>query len=315
MFFRRKKTENTQADAPEKEDSAPVCIIGCSPLAIYLAVKLQNAGEKVTIATLPDNRRKLRGKELSLKEEYSLQKYKATPQLTSIISVRPKLIIIAAGMHDLRSHLTLLPSISFSDTPIVCFSDIYDLDTIRPLFGINFCKAVFNGFLENTDSLTLIGSAPSIAICGKEDAPEEEKIRRLFEKANISVSFTEEESNYFWEHFAVYALRYLASSPQNGIAALLKNKEDRKNIFQAAKELELLAKAENVSLPAETVISRLMETPVNYNPKTGKKNLAEIAAETDLLYTILMEKARIYKNTLPQMTIMFKDNYNQLLKK
>lgn len=314
MFFRKKKSDEEIIE--NLPNNAPVYIIGTTPLALYLALKIQNSGEKTILVTLAEARRKLRGKELVLKEEHNLQKSKASLSLTSIIEKQPKLIIVAADFHNLKSHLTLLPTKAFPDTPIICFSGIYDLDSIRPLFGRDFCKAYFQGALDYRDeTISLIGSSPQITFSYNSSGTLPDILHPLFEKTEISADFQENDNQNFWEYFAPYALTYLASTPLVSIADYLKNKDLKKDLMLAATELETLAKADNAHISKELIIRELSEIPANYNPKNKQSSLAAIAAELDSLYTILSDKARIYKRSLPHLNRMLKNNYDYLLRK
>lgn len=314
MFFKKKKIENNQPDSSTGTD--PVFIIGSSPLALYLALKLQNAGDKAVIATLATERRHLRSKELTLKEEHNLQKSSASLPLVSIINKKPKLIIVAADSYNLKSHLTLLPGKTYPGTPLICFSRIYDLKTIRPLFGDNFCKAYFKGALSfNDDIVSLKGSAPKITLSRAFSEDTSDITAGIFQKLNIELEFSENDRRNFWYHFAPYALSYLAATPLLNISELLKNKDLKKELSQAAVELETLAAGENIDLRKDEIIKVLAEIPTSYNPKLPALSPCAAAAELDSLYTILSDKARIQKKSLPTLNRFFKNNYDSLLKK
>lgn len=312
MFFKKKKIE----EALPEFNTDPIFIIGSSPLAFYLALKLQNAGEKTVIATLAAERRKFRSKELTLREEHNLQKSRSSLPLVSIIAKKPKLIIIAADYHNLKAHLTLLPSKTFPDAPVICFSRIYDLETIRPLFGENFCKAYFKGWLSFADdTVSLHGGAPQITFSRSADENRAETFSGVFNKLNIGLEFSENDRRNFWCSFAPYALTYLASSPLLNVADMLKNKDLKKELIQSARELEMLAAGENIELRKEEIIKILAEIPTAYNPKIPALAPYAAAAELDALYTVLTDKARIHKRTLPALNRLFKNNYDALLKK
>ena len=308
MFFKKSNKKNHILNTIN--DLRPVYIIGSSSLALYLGAKLKSAGLNILSITS-----KTEEKTFTLKEEYNLQKTICTLSSTTQIKEEPQLVIIASEAHNLKSNLTLLSSLRFPDTPILCFNHIENIKIIRPLLGRNFTQAYFNGYLDISGStLSAYSPAPQITITASPDENKAEIFNNIFQQIEIKTFYENNDILNFWENFAPNALGYLLSFSKKHITEQLNDKETKKNIAKATAEICKLAANEQIALSAEDIIKQLLITPRNFYFKKDESRQQE-AAKLDSFYTLLTDKARTYKCKTPELNLLMRNNYNKILKK
>ncbi len=311
MFFKKKAVENPiQANNEDK----PIYILGDGALAQYFAAKLTILGHKARLLTSEATAKK--EKEITFKEEYSLQKQTLLLQLVSRIKEEPQLIIIASEQHNLRANLSLLPSTRYPNTPIICFNQIENLKLLRPLFGTNFCKAYFNGYLYLSGAtLSLCGPEPKITLSVTEKNNQPHPSQELLTGLGFSCTCQGNDTLNFWQNNAEPIIGYLASRPKQHIAELLKADDTKTDLMQAIKEIITLAKHEKVKLSAENIIRRFLETPKGFYYKNNEISKTETAFILDRLYNTLSQKSHLYKCKISKINQFIKQNYDDLLKK
>ena len=217
-------------------------------------------------------------------------------QLVSRIKEEPQLIIIASEQHNLRANLSLLPSTRYPNTPIICFNQIENLKLLRPLFGTNFCKAYFNGYLYLSGAtLSLCGPEPKITLSVTEKNNQPHPSQELLTGLGFSCTCQGNDTLNFWQNNAEPIIGYLASRPKQHIAELLKADDTQTDLMQAIKEIITLAKHEKVKLSAENIIRRFLETPKGFYYKNNEISKTETAFILDRLYNTLSQKSHLYK--------------------
>lgn len=312
MFFKRFSSAAKETLPVEPAGTQPVYILGESPLALFLAAKLTQNGNKVILLNGKAPATSFQNTEFSLKEEYNLQKNNFCIPATSRISTEPQMIIIASSHCGLKSNLSLLPGKSFPNCPLICFNYVENQDIIRSMFGSKAVQAYFKGYLEQDGTaITAVGPLPQITISAAKD----EKFGTVFQNSDLKIIEQDNNRLNFWENFAPFIIAYLSSAPKQHINDLLSNKESKKQISSAINEICKLAAFEQAPLSENDLFRQLLETPRNFYFKKNRQQRTHEAAELDSYYSLLIDKARTYKCKIPQLCLLIKNNYDQLLKK
>lgn len=313
MFF---KKNHTTTEKTLHTLSKPIYILGDSGLALFLTAKLQENNQNSILLTTSAPVFSYKNIEVSLKEEYNLQKSNLIIKATAHIEQEPAAILIAANNNSFRSQLTLLPSKSYQDIPIICFNNLFDIEAIRPLFGNYFYKAYFNGYLiQNGTNLTACGLQPEIILTLPKKQEEKGIAENILGLTKIKISSSEKDAYNFWKTHASRILGYLATSNKQPIMDILNSKQEKENLLSAIREICLLAKYEKVKLSEDDIIKELLETPRNFYYKDNALTKIENASFLEKLYGMLSEKARTYKCKIPELNQLIKKNYDYLLKK
>lgn len=316
MFF-KKLLRNIDISLPEASNNkAPIYIVGVSPLAIFLGATLQNAGENVIMVSNAANCKKLSDEGITLKEEYNLQKKLYHFNATSLIKEEPKLIILAAETHNLKSHLTFLPGKTYSGAPMLCFNHLEHPEVIRPLLGCNFYPAYVNGFLQaDAGTVAVFGRPPHFSISKAHPENVSDLLFDTMSATGCKITFNEQNAQNYWSFFAPYALGFLSSSPKTPLTETLKDKGKKAKIATAASELSMLAGYCKAKISTEEIMRQLAEAPHDYCFKPSSLSQTAEAAELDTIYTSLSDKARIYKCKTPELNQLMRSNYSTILKK
>lgn len=315
MFFKKKSSLPTET-THILSDENPIYILGDDDLALFLAAKLQENGQNCYILTTKAPTIGTKNLEITLKEDYNLQKNTFILPTTSMTTKSPTAILIACRSNSLRSHLTLLPSSRYKDTPVICFNIMEDFKQLSPILGTSFYKAYFNGYLSRSGTnLTACGMAPEIILSAEKEEGSTNPAEQILNLTQIKVTLHNKDIANFWKTNASQILGYLVSSPKLHIMELLNHKEKKEIITKAAKELCQLAKYEKVKISSDEIIRELIDTPRNYYYKDSSLSKIENAARLEKLYNMLSEKARIYKYKIPQLNLYIKENYEYLLRK
>lgn len=311
MFF-KKETPIVQTLNIEKDK--PIYILGDDVLATFLTAKFQENGQQAVLLTPNAPTQGYKALEISLKEEYNLQKKNVTLYKTAHISQEPLLLIIASKINSLRSHLTLMLRNRYPDVPVICFNQISNLESIRPIFGTSFHKAYFSGYLTiNGSSIVSCGQHPEIIISEKKE--ENSSLEKIMSLCGIKISFQEKDRYNFWKNNAAQIIGYLSALPKQHITEIINNEESKKALQLAAQEISLLAKFEKVKISPDEIMRQLFETPHGFYYKRNDSSAIENAAYLEKLYNMLSDKARTYKCKIPQINYFIKRNYDNLLKR
>ncbi len=316
MFFKKSHILPNNNETTSSSDKKTIYVLGDDDLALYLAAKFKENGQRCILLSTSGPALGSKQTEISLKEEYNLQKSNISITTSSFVSEEPEAIFIAGNSNTFYAHLTLLPQRRYPDTPIVCFNTINKTNILAPLLGQNFYKAYFKGFLTlSGNNLIANGPLPEITLIAKKEKEEKLGIEETLATSGLKISITEKNIENFWKNNAVEILGYLSTYPKQHIMEILNNKNQKDKIHQAASEICNLAKFEKVKLSADDIIHELIDTPRNFYYKKSSYSKTENASRLEKLYNMLSEKARTYKCKIPELNQMIKDNYDYLLKK
>ena len=314
MFFKKNHTQTANINITT--DEKPLYVLGDDDLALFLTAKFQKKEKKCILLTTSAPALKYKNIEINLKEEYNLQKNDIQLTTTSYINQPPAAIFIASKINSFRAHLTLLPKMQNFNVPVVCFNSMSDLTEIQPLFGSDFYKAYFNGYLSlNGSNLTASGPLPEITISAKKENDEKLPVEQILALTGLKVSVYEKDNYNFWKNNSSRLIGYLATGSKQHIVDILNNKAGKEQLSIAIQEICALAKLEKVKLSAEEIIRELYDTPRNFYYKKSSFSKIENASQLEKLYNMLSEKARLYKCKIPELNRMIKENYENILKK
>lgn len=316
MFFKKNHTQPDIENNNISTEEHPVYVLGDNDLALFLMAKLQAGGKKAILLTTKAPVFEYQKIEISLKEEYNLQKNSYTFNACSHISQTPSAVLISCNNNSLRAHLTLLSPQYCQNIPIVCFNQIDNFSLIRPLFGEFFYQAYFNGYLLNNNSnLTACGLLPEITLSAPQETDEPLPIEEILKATELKITFNEKDNYNFWKNNAAQIIGYLISAPKHHISEQINNKEEKELLKTAAKELCQLAKFEKVKISEEEILRTLLETPRSFYYKNNHQSPTEQASRLGQLYSMLRTKAQTYKYQIPQLNRLIKENYDYILKK
>lgn len=314
MFFRKIINSHHVSNQHINKDKSPVCIIGSGALACFLAAKLQDAEENVVIISSEKNLHAITDKDITIKEEYNLQKKTYRFNTSFVVPAQASVIIFASDSHTLNAHLSFLPGKNMAEIPLISFNQLHDKKFIIPLLGNKYSFAYFHGYLDFKDTtITVYNLLPQISI-SKEMEENKDKIDILLSKINLPITYNSDDKTNFWKYFSVNALGFLYSQQGKNIAEILKNKDTKENIRNAANEITLLARHAECKLSEEELIKTLYELPASYQFKKQISSAADLSS-LDYISEILNTISRKNHCKIPVLNALIKYNYQTLLKK
>ncbi len=311
MFFKKNRP---QSDIQILDDSKPIYVLGNGDLAMYLAAKIQSIGKQVFILTPFAPVDEPAWMDFNLKEEYNLQKKQIKLPMISHIKTEPECLIIASDYYNLKSHLTLLPSLRFPDIWTVCFNQLQSFKFLQPLLGKNCTQAYFHGFLSlKGNTLLSCGIKPEIVFTGSTEVKEQAEIFQNL--TDLTVELNENNLYNFWMKNAPFMVAYLSLAPKQHVSELLNSSEQKQKMLSAIDELVLLARSDKVKLSADYIVRQLINCPRNYFHKDTITARLEKITLLDCYYHLLLVKAREAKCKIPVISQLIKDNYALLIDK
>ena len=311
MFFKKNRSQNKELFV---DNEKPIYVLGNGDLAMYLAARIQNSGKQVFLLTPSAPVDQPAWLDFNLKEEYNLQKKQIKLPMISHIKTEPECLIIASDYYNLKSHLTLLPSLRFPHVWTVCFNQLQSFKFLQPLLGKNCTQAYFHGFLNlKGNALFSYGSKPEIVFA--ENAEFKEQAESFQKLTDLTVELNENNMYNFWMKNAPFIVAYLSLAPKQHVSELLNSPEQKQKILSAVEELVLLARSDKVKLSTDYIIRQLINCPRNYFHKdTVTKRLEKITL-LDCYYHLLLVKAQEAKCKIPVISQLIKDNYTLLVDK
>lgn len=315
MFFKKIRNQVPAIQPQKNKQRAPLYIIGSGALACFLAAKFQDAGENVVIVSSSAGLQRLKD-DLTIKEEYNLQKKTCRFDTASVVGKAPLAVILASDSHTLQAHLTFLPGKSLGETPLICFNDVGNKKIIRPLLGKNFYPAYFYGCLElNGNTLTAFNLQPEITISKTPNEEQTDIVDELLSETGLSVSYSPDDKTNFWKHFSVNALGFLFSARGQNLSSILKDKNNKETIHAAVAELSKLALSDQSRISADEISGRLYGLPGGCVFKSPSLTPSAEISILDAIFETISLNSRRHDCKTDTLNRLLKNGYQTLLKK
>ena len=290
--------------------SAPIYLLGETTLSIYLAFLLDSAGEKPLIITAPQPD-KPEVVDITIKEAQNLKKHKFSYTCQSYTFTPGKLLLITSSISKLKSELMLLSPKKLSATPSVIFSSLEDVSIAETLLGKTLIRGYFDGWLQNSNqTITLLGNTPKISLVKNYTVLEDcLSVLSTLQRIGLESQTAENDSQIFWEHFAVQFLgSVLSASSQQNIYNLIKSKDRQREIEILAVELAQLAQNQKAVLNPAEIITQLQNIPMQYTFPAQKLD-SETISELNHYYRFLINQSSAAKIRLPKLNSLMKEIY------
>ena len=305
--------EETAVPAPDT-DTRPIYIIGNTAVALFLAARLQDCGQKVILVSTPANNQDLSTNGILLKEDYSLKKNRYRFTTSFWLKESPKLVILCEPASTAKSAATLISPHKLESAPVLCFSMLKDNSWLRAFLGNNIIEAYFEGWTTAApQQVAVLGRAPAIVLSQGtyNNATDLTKVQNILSRAGLSVKTEEDYATCFWRFFAVYAVgSLLAAALEQNIFDITKNKLNRERAKTLLAEICTLAATEKVSLDADSLLKTLYNIPNNYIfPLQQAKQSGELVH----IGGIITETAHRGNCKIPELNRLLKQLYTQSL--
>jgi ketopantoate reductase len=284
-----------------------IYIVGESPLACYMAARLQDSGKNVAIVSGQKENLSLGTNGIMLKEEHSLRKKACRFQTAPFLKEEPELLIIAAGIRSLNARLTAVSGRLIKNCPILLFTPLMNIDYIEQILGSSVIRAYCDGYIiENGQTVSVLGRAPSFCLSGNPKKKPVKTALSLLEPV-FPVSIEENGTRAFWNFFAAHALGLVFSGAyRQNLAALLKNPDRKEELKLLAREIETLAAKELAEINREELLGRLYAAPANYVWPVSS------AWEQNAVCQSLSELSQKHRLPVPQLNGLIKKIYINL---
>ena len=298
------------SEETSNNNQSPIYLLGENPLSIYLAFRLDAAGEKPIIITIPQNERP-EVVDITIKEAHNLKKHKFSYATSSYTFTPGKLLIITSSIAKLKSELMLLSPKNLSTTPSIIFSHLEDISIAETFLNKTLIRAYFDGWLQSgNQTVSILGEPPKISLVknysGLEDCI---SALSLLHRVGLEIQTTENQNQIFWEHFAVQFLgSVLSASAQQNIYNIAKSKDRQRGIEGLAAELAQLAQNQKASLNPEQINQQLQNIPMQYTFPAQKLD-SESISELNHYYRFLINQSAAAKLRLPKLNALMKEIY------
>ena len=298
------------SEETSNNNQSPIYLLGETPLSIYLAFRLDTAGEKPLIITAPQPD-KPEVVDITIKEAQSLKKHKFSYTCQSYTFTPGKLLLITSSISKLKSELMLLSPKKLSATPSVIFSSLEDVSIAETLLGKTLIRGYFDGWLQNSNqTITLLGNTPKISLVKNYTVLEDcLSVLSTLQRIGLESQTAENQNQIFWEHFAVQFLgSVLSASSQQNIYNLIKSKDRQREIETLAVELAQLAQNQKAVLNPEQISQQLQNIPMQYTFPAQKLD-SEAISELNHYYRFLINQSSAAKLRLPKLNALMKEIY------
>lgn len=215
----------------------PIYIIGDTPLADFLGVKLSLAGENVyRLGTHNQEPTQT----YTLKEIETNQKYSSCLPSGNIMHHPAKMTILCLSSGTLKADLAYFSSAKNNTAPVISFCR-EDPELLNKLIRNPIIPAYFSGFLgaDKNHTLLFAGAPNGITLSISEQHPFFYDIRQTLAKTDLDLHFSEDNLRNFWHNFipdVISALFLLQSNyrfrdipKKNELRILLSNLIDELN--------------------------------------------------------------------------------------
>lgn len=262
MFF----TKAASQSLSETPKAAPIYLAGCSPLAIFLAFRLQKQGHRVILLDSPRNLQTFDAADVVIKEERTLRSHHLRFETAYSLDETPQLLIIATETNNLRSTLTLLPPRRLKNIPIISLTLPGRHNLLAKYLGTPYVQGYFSGWLMyDKHQLSIMGFQTSLQLGLEESDRRTVFIRNLFNGTEIEIETVPDSKQNFWHYFIPYAAASLLSAAyEKNIFNFTKKETERRLIDECLKELIEIAAINGTTVEYADVLRRIYATPSAY---------------------------------------------------
>lgn len=325
MLFKKnhevfKKRDNISAsnEAPKivESQSAPICILGDNTLAYYLAGKFSSIGEKVVIVSNNFVSSNKVFNNISLKEDYNLQKNRCSFTTSFWIKDAPKLLVITSSINNFKASITTLSPSKLKATPILCLTPLKEISYLQAFLDKEIILGYFDGYLGQKDTdIILYGKAPNLKIClNAKHHDEIDFIADTFKKIQIDSSTETNKDICFWDFFAGYVITTLLTTAYNkSIFDITKDRQKRETLRNLATELSLLAKSENVNIDTEELLRKIYNIPSSFSSSLRGDILKNKTGELNYICTVLLNISQKNQCSIPTLTNLIREIHNIII--
>lgn len=261
MFFAKTDSDNETRPLPDEA----VYILGANPLALYLASRFAESGERPLLLGSAPVLSAVKH-EFVIKDERFINRQKFQPETAGAVSVKPKMLIITAESSQIKSQLlTVLPD-KIKDIPIIIFTLQQDSSLVSECLRQPLIQAYFHGCLSaDKNNVSLIGRQNNVCLNCSSEHPQFQLIDSLFREAKIETVFDNDAKHAFWAYLAPYAAISLLSAAQNkNIYHLTKDEEARRELDLLIEDLQKLALKDDVALEHTEILKTIYNIPSAY---------------------------------------------------
>ncbi|MDR1693871.1 MAG: hypothetical protein LBR70_01570 [Lactobacillaceae bacterium] len=292
-----------------------IYILGDNALAVYLAIRFINSGEKVILIPNKETASTFSNNGVTLVENHNLQKSHHKFDTTFWLKETPKMLIITSEASKINAAITSISRKKVEDVPVVLLTPVRDIQYIKNILGNDIYRAFFDGYLlQRPTQINLYGRAPSITICAKGNEKRNNTVKDYFEKAGFGIKTEKDEIKAFWEYFTVYTACSLISAAYNkNIFDVIKDKDKRDKMIPLISEICLIAKNDGAKIDQEEILKKIYNTPLSYPYPLQVAVAQGKAGDIDMIGSNLISAARKYKITMPETSILLKKIYNIIM--
>lgn len=243
---------------------SPVYIIGDTPLAFALAVKLRAEEQNACMLGTANPERFVMP--FTLRNDVSLQKQSVTLPCLPFMHDEPKLVIIAAKPQNLRADLTYFSYAKTTDCPVVSFCHTPSLSYVADILQRPILSAYFDGYisLRGDNTVAVQGNTGTLTLTVNENNIHYQTLQNLLAKTYFKLNFNPNGLQNFWEFFTPYAACSLFSIKHgSNIREVAKFPELRQTLNTIVEEI-VSAAPQEVNLNHEQIISGIYSTPKDY---------------------------------------------------
>ena len=281
------------SSSPNK--NAPIYIIGDTPLACLLAIKLSLSNQKVIKITSG----KKDSEQYFFQQGTHIHKQRISIPCTFMMREPAKLVFLCLDESEKNNSLLFISRTFTQTSPIVCFG-ASDFETIADTLKHEIIPAYFDGWAKlNGDTLIYYGCQQGITLSLNEKTPVTNAIRDILLVGGIKFSFSENNMQNFWNHFIPYAACNLFNK-QSGqrFKELGKNVELRQQMGVLINELLRLS-PENFVADKDELLNMAYATPAKYIFPLGDKDPHAKSRTLLFLLKILQRSSAFSPQTCP----------------
>ncbi len=278
---------------------SPVYIIGDTPLAFALAVKLRAEEQNACILGTANPERFVMP--FTLRNDVSLQKQSVTLPCLPFMHDEPKLVIIAARPQNLRADLTYFSYAKTTDCPVVSFCHTPNLSYVSDILQRPILSAYFDGYvsLRGDNTVAVQGNTGTLTLTINENHIHYQTLQNLLAKTYFKLNFNPYGLQNFWEFFTPYAACSLFSIKHgSNIREVAKFPELRQTLNTIVEEI-IAAAPQEVKLNREQIISGIYSTPKDYTYPALTEFKNKLGGELMFIADTLRAQAQIKALKLP----------------